>query len=214
MSRARADHRRKRSQRSGQSMVEFALVGPLVLVLLFGMIDFGRAIFFQVELNNAAREGVRIAILASNPCNTSVGNSTCNPDNNNQSGFTGSSVCQGIEQETNLIGTWNQCTDGTGSGSGSLPCSAGPPVSCSGTANQGYVEINQATTNQGTNPTCSNTVVTSSATNWRIGVPRIGGNLPVQVKIIYFYRPVTPILSKLFPANFYLYTSSCGRPEY
>jgi Flp pilus assembly protein TadG len=197
-------------------MVEFALVGPLVLLLLFGMIDFGRAIFFQVELNNAAREGVRIAILASNPCNTFIGNNGCTA---NQAGYSGTTVCQAITNETNLVSTFNNCTDNAGTGTGWLNCTqVGGTTNCSGTANQAYVEINQATStlcSNASNCKCSNTVITpGQGTNYATTVPRIGGNLPVQVKIVYFYRPVTPFLSNLFPTNFYMYTSACGRPEY
>src|SRR5438132_150237 len=119
MSRGRADHRRKRSQRSGQSMVEFALIGPLVVLLLMAMIDFGRGIFYQVELNNAVREATRISILASNPCNTYIGNNNgCT--GSQMSGVTGTTLCQGLSNETNLVNTFNNCTDGGGGGTGLL----------------------------------------------------------------------------------------------
>ena len=45
--------------------MEFALVAPLLIVLLFGMIDFGWALNRYTVLNNAAREGVRAASLGS-----------------------------------------------------------------------------------------------------------------------------------------------------
>jgi Flp pilus assembly protein TadG len=43
--------------------VEFALLLPLVLVILFGIVDFGRALNAQVTLTQAAREGSRVAAL-------------------------------------------------------------------------------------------------------------------------------------------------------
>ncbi len=46
----------------GQSTVEFALAVPLLLLLVFGIIDFGRALNVAVILSNAAREGVRAGI--------------------------------------------------------------------------------------------------------------------------------------------------------
>lgn len=45
----------------GQSLVEFAMVVPLLLLLVFGIIDFGRLLMNQVTLTNAVREGARIA---------------------------------------------------------------------------------------------------------------------------------------------------------
>jgi Flp pilus assembly protein TadG len=48
---------------SGQALVEFALVFPVFLIILFGIVDFGRAIYAYNTLANAAREGARIAIV-------------------------------------------------------------------------------------------------------------------------------------------------------
>lgn len=44
-------------------MVEFALIIPLVLLLLLGFFDLGRAIFYYSSLSNAVREGTRYAIV-------------------------------------------------------------------------------------------------------------------------------------------------------
>jgi Flp pilus assembly protein TadG len=47
----------------GQSLVEFALVLPLLLLLLMGVFDFGRAIYAYNAVSNAAKEGARKAIV-------------------------------------------------------------------------------------------------------------------------------------------------------
>lgn len=52
-----------RNNRKGAAAVEFALVAPLFLALVFGMIEFGRAIMVQQVVTNAAREGARVAVL-------------------------------------------------------------------------------------------------------------------------------------------------------
>ena len=49
-----------RSQ-SGTQTVEFAMVLPLLLLLIFGMIDFGRGYFSWLIITNGAREGARAA---------------------------------------------------------------------------------------------------------------------------------------------------------
>ena len=41
----------------GQSLVELALVLPLLTLLLVGMVDLGRAFFSQARLTNAVKEG-------------------------------------------------------------------------------------------------------------------------------------------------------------
>jgi len=42
-----------RGRQRSQSMVEFAIVAPLLLLLLFGIVDFGRVIYIYVTLNQA-----------------------------------------------------------------------------------------------------------------------------------------------------------------
>jgi len=43
--------------KDGQSVIEFALVLPILLLVLFGITEFGRAIRVTSILNSAAREG-------------------------------------------------------------------------------------------------------------------------------------------------------------
>lgn len=50
-------------RRRGQALVEFALVIPLFLLVMVALFDLGRAVFAYNTLTNAAREGVRLAIV-------------------------------------------------------------------------------------------------------------------------------------------------------
>lgn len=52
-------HRRS----AAQALAEFAMVAPLFFVLLLGIIEAGRFIFYYETLNNATREGARYAIV-------------------------------------------------------------------------------------------------------------------------------------------------------
>jgi len=47
----------------GASLVEFALILPLFLFLIFGIIDFGWYFFVQQTLQYATREGVRLGLV-------------------------------------------------------------------------------------------------------------------------------------------------------
>ncbi|PAY23395.1 pilus assembly protein TadE [Dietzia natronolimnaea] len=47
----------------GAAAVEFALVVPVLLTLVLGIIEFGRAYNIQTTLSNAARDGVRVMAL-------------------------------------------------------------------------------------------------------------------------------------------------------
>lgn len=51
-------HRRQR----GTSLVEMAIVLPLLLLVLFGMIEYGWIFLKSQQLTNAARHGARIAV--------------------------------------------------------------------------------------------------------------------------------------------------------
>ncbi|MEW9870344.1 TadE/TadG family type IV pilus assembly protein [Arthrobacter sp. HS15c] len=57
---------RDRSER-GAVAVEFAILLPLLLMLVLGTIEFGRAYNAQITLTNAARDGVRVMAIANDP---------------------------------------------------------------------------------------------------------------------------------------------------
>src|SRR3954452_19389663 len=52
-----------RKRRRGAAAVEFAVVLPLFVVLVFGMIEYGRMVMVQQIITNASREGARRAVL-------------------------------------------------------------------------------------------------------------------------------------------------------
>ena len=49
----------RRQETSGQAIVEFAIVSVAFFLMVFGTIDFGRAIYMYSQLHNAVREGAR-----------------------------------------------------------------------------------------------------------------------------------------------------------
>ncbi len=57
----------------GQALVEFALILPVLLLLIFGLIDGGRLIFTYNTLQNAARDAARVAIVNQ----STAGTNTC-----------------------------------------------------------------------------------------------------------------------------------------
>jgi Flp pilus assembly protein TadG len=83
----------------GSAAVEFALLLPVLLLLLFGVIDFGRAINAQITLTQAAREGARLA---------SVGQSSTNVVSRTQSAATGLSPV--------TVTVTSSCPTGAGTG--------------------------------------------------------------------------------------------------
>lgn len=55
--------KRFRATRIGQSLVEFAFIGPLFFLLIFGIIEGGRLIWTNHTVDNATKEGARYATV-------------------------------------------------------------------------------------------------------------------------------------------------------
>jgi len=60
MKEVRASHLRTKSR--GQAMVEFVIALPLLLFIIFGIIEFARMVFAWMAVQNAARFGIRYAV--------------------------------------------------------------------------------------------------------------------------------------------------------
>ncbi len=68
--------RRLASRSAGQALAEFALVLPLIVLLIFAAIDFGRAVYIYNTMANSARQGARVAAV-----NQRATSSDCDPLN-------------------------------------------------------------------------------------------------------------------------------------
>jgi Flp pilus assembly protein TadG len=56
-----------RSSPKGASLVEFSLILTILIVITFGIIEFGMLIYNQQVITNASREGARAGVVASIP---------------------------------------------------------------------------------------------------------------------------------------------------
>jgi Flp pilus assembly protein TadG len=63
-------HRHRLRHDGGVAAVEFVLVLPLLIILVFGIIQFGITLAGVLALNNAARQGARVGVVALNTCDT------------------------------------------------------------------------------------------------------------------------------------------------
>jgi Flp pilus assembly protein TadG len=59
-----------RRREDGVALVEFALVAPLLLVILFAMLDFGRTFNYWIDATHLANEGARWAVVNKNPASS------------------------------------------------------------------------------------------------------------------------------------------------
>ena len=66
-------HYGKQDKRRGTALVEMAVVLPVFLMVVWGIIEFGRGMMVANMITNAAREGARLAVIDGNT-NTDVEN--------------------------------------------------------------------------------------------------------------------------------------------
>jgi Flp pilus assembly protein TadG len=110
-----------RAETTGQSLVEFALVLPIFLLVVTGLFDLARAVWQENTLAYASREGTRFAIVhgsAGNPIAWSGSDTT-----NTCSNATSAPTCQPVfDAVTNaavgvpnisITVTWPDATNGT-----------------------------------------------------------------------------------------------------
>ena len=63
--------------RRGAIALEFALVAPVLLIILLGIMQFGYAFFVQINMTNAAREGARQLAVGEAIVGTATADATC-----------------------------------------------------------------------------------------------------------------------------------------
>lgn len=112
---------RRSLRRRGGAVVETALVLPIVLLFLFGIMEYGRYIFALQIFTNAAREGCRYAVTHTQPVTiggVTTGNNTSDV-NNTINAFLGGQQLTGqatqvylSDSKGNNLGAWNNAQPG------------------------------------------------------------------------------------------------------
>lgn len=94
----------------GTSILEFALVAPMILLLMFAIFDFARMFYVQMNLQNAVREAGRYAI---------TGNHLADPKHPGQTLSRVNSIIQTARQAAIGIDVSNMQISSVGGGKGS-----------------------------------------------------------------------------------------------
>ena len=63
----------------GAAAVELAVIMPLLLLFIAGIVDFGRFFMTEIQLTNAVREGARVAVIGETPANVILRTTTAAP---------------------------------------------------------------------------------------------------------------------------------------
>jgi Flp pilus assembly protein TadG len=113
--------RRRCVNRRGAAIVETALVLPLMLLFLFGIMEYGRYFLCVQVVTNAAREGCRYAVTHTQPVTlggTTTGNATSDVTNQVTKFLAGQQLSSQSVQvyqsdsQGNNLGVWNGATPG------------------------------------------------------------------------------------------------------
>ena len=187
-----------------QGLVEFAIIAPIVLLLTFAIVDFGRALYLYITLQQAANEGARVAVRASYFVDPGGVTHTWPNDSDVANAVQGHAVIMNLAN-------YPACPNGPLPNGGNPSGSAQLPA-----ANTGWVFV--------TDP--------STAGNGYPNGPRGGlgtypapgsgcdpiqpavGNEPIKVTLWYSFKPITPIIQQFVGNNLVITAYAVYRAEY
>ena len=189
--------RRKRAGRRGQSLVEVALLLPIILLVTLGGADLAQAYRFSSDVSGAARAGMRIGIQGDTQ---DIGDAIRSEPN---SVVTNTSTVWG---NTGPGGTYASCTNGT--------TNCGDPNGCPTSVFTGgrlaCFAIHSCTLNS--SQQCSGTY-----SSWgQRPEPNQTYGAALEVVVVYKFTPATPLVANLAGSggSFYLTAKSQGLELY
>jgi len=171
----------------GQALVEFALVLPLLVLLLCGVLDGARLVYTYNTLSQAAREGARVAAVETSQMGGVGSDPSCVAS---ESAITttrpGAHVCpaDATALKSDVVSAVNRMTAGLGQITDSSVY-----LACSGGAASGEPAPTGAwDQTMVTYPECDSTTGTYA--------PTAAGSL-VSVRVVYSLSPITPVISTI-----------------
>lgn len=173
-----------------QSMVEFALVAPLLLLMLFGIVDFGRVIYTYITLDQAVNEGARVAIRSSASL----------PQN--------SDVESAVQTHAVDVFLANPCPNGPID-----PATIPPPGS-------GWVYITEADPPSTPEALSASLEDAPGGQTWAVASGACSAtnpahdHAPLQVTIRYNFVPFTPLLRQFMASGIVISAAATYRTEY
>ena len=197
-----------RSQRS-QGITEFALIAPVILLMTFGIIDFGRGLYFYITLQQAANEGARVAVRASDFIDANgVG---CSPPAYVHCWPTDADVATAVQVHAVTEVLANPCPNGPIPNGGNPVGSAQLPAS-----NTGWIFI--------TDPSAAGNGIPNGPRGGLGTLPAPGpgcntitpavGNEPIKVTLWFNFQPITPIIQQVVGNRIVITAYAVYRAEY
>jgi hypothetical protein len=179
----------RRAPQQSQAIVEFCLIAPILIVLLFAIVDFGRLIYTYATINQAVNEGARAAVKDSPLLPTNA------------------DVQTAVRQHAVDVSLANPCPNG--------PISSTPPPANQGWIF--ITEPNPPSAPEGLSVALQNAPGgqywatangTCSATN------AAHDHAPLQVTIRYNFVPFTPLIQQLTANHIVISAAATYETEY
>ena len=185
-----------RSQRA-QTATEFALISPVIFLLIFLIIDFGRVIYIQATLNQAVNEGARVAVRGEPP-------DYAMPSDVD--------VEAAVKSKATDVSLANPCPNGPINNLSSIP------------QNSGWLYITEApapTAAEASPPPNAPGLGAAgpgqTAPSFSAGCNSVNpasGNAALQVTIYYNFAPITPMIGRLMNNHILISAYATYRTEY
>jgi hypothetical protein len=170
-------------------MVEFALIAPLLIILVFGIVDFGRLVYVYATLNQAVNEGARVAVRDSALLPTDA------------------DVQAAVRNHAISVSLANPCPNG--------PITTAIPTSNQGWI---YItEPNPPSSAEALSPSLQNAPggqIWLDATASCSAISPAHDHAPLQVTIKYNFVPVTPLIQQLTANRIVITAAATYKTEY
>jgi TadE-like protein len=194
--------RARRSQRS-QGMTEFALIAPVLLLLIFAVVDFGRGLYIYTTLQAAANEGARTAVRASY---------YIDPSGTRHQWPTDADVANSVQAHAAAMNLpVNACPNGLLPNGGNPQGSALLPA-----PNQGWIFITDPSPDGSgvpNGPRGGLGTLPAPVGGCRAITPAVG-NEPIKVTLWYNFQPITPIIQQVVGNRIIISAFAVYRAEY
>lgn len=190
-----------RSQKS-QGLTEFALIAPVILLLTFGIIDFGRGLYFYITLQQAANEGARVAVRASY---------FIDPNGTTHQWPTDADVATAVQVHAVAETLANPCPNGPIPNGGNPVGSAQLPPS-----NTGWIFITDPSpAGNGTpnGPRGGLGTLPAPGPGCNAITPAVG-NEPIKVTLWFNFQPLTPLIQQVVGSRIVITAYAVYRAEY
>src|SRR5881396_3949344 len=192
-----------RSQRS-QGLTEFAIIAPVILLLTFGIIDFGRALYLYITLQQAANEGARVAVRASYFIDPNGGSHTWPTDTDVANAIAGHAVIMNLANNP-------ACPNGPLPNGGVPQGSPQKPAS-----NTGWIFITDpSTAGNGTpnGPRGGLGTLPAPGPGCNSITPAVG-NEAIKVTLWFNFQPLTPLIQQAVGNRIIITAYAVYRAEY